>query len=54
MGRVFFLSLAAALNAILVAASTVMSRVPNPRRLMRGYLLGAPPVRARPVVIRFG
>jgi Sap, sulfolipid-1-addressing protein len=41
MGQVFLLSLAAALNPVLVAASTVMSLLPNPKRLMLGYLLGA-------------
>jgi hypothetical protein len=41
MGDVFLLALAAALNPTLVAASTVMMILPNPRRLMLGYLLGA-------------
>ncbi len=41
MGDVFLLALAAALNPTLVAASTVMMLLPNPRRLMLGYLLGA-------------
>lgn len=41
MGQVFLLSLTAALNPILVGASTVMLLLPNPRRLMLGYLLGA-------------
>jgi hypothetical protein len=41
MGRVFLLSLAAALNPVLVGASTVMLLLPNPKRLMLGYLLGA-------------
>lgn len=39
--QVFLLSLAAALNPTLVAASTLMMLLPNPRRLMLGYLLGA-------------
>jgi Sap, sulfolipid-1-addressing protein len=41
MGQVFLLSLTAALNPILVGASTVMLLLPNPERLMLGYLLGA-------------
>ena len=41
MGDVFLLALTAALNPTLVAASTVMMILPNPRRLMLGYLLGA-------------
>jgi hypothetical protein len=41
MGQIFLLSLTAALNPILVAASTVMLLLPNPRKLMLGYLLGA-------------
>ena len=41
MGRVFLLSLLAAFNPTLVAATTVMLMLPNPRRLMLGYLLGA-------------
>ncbi len=39
--QVFLLALAAALNPTLVAASTVMMLLPNPKRLMVGYLLGA-------------
>jgi hypothetical protein len=35
------MSLSAALNPILVTASTVMPQLPNPKRLMPGYLLGA-------------
>jgi hypothetical protein len=35
------LALAAALNPTLVAASTVMMLLPNPAKLMLGYLLGA-------------
>ena len=41
MGQVIPLALAAALNPTLVAASTVMMLLPNPKRLMLGYLLGA-------------
>jgi heme A synthase len=41
MGHVFVLSLTAALNPVLVGASTVMLLLPNPKRLMLGYLLGA-------------
>ncbi len=41
MGDVFLLALAAALNPTLVAASTLMMLLPNPRRLMLGYLAGA-------------
>jgi hypothetical protein len=41
MGQVFLLSLAAALNPVLLAASTVMLLLPNPKRLMLDYLLGA-------------
>jgi hypothetical protein len=41
MGQVFLLSLTAALNPTLVAASTVMLLLPNPSRLMLGYLAGA-------------
>jgi len=39
--HVIVLALAAALNPTLVAASTVMMLLPNPKRLMFGYLLGA-------------
>jgi len=39
--HVIVLALAAALNPTLVAASTVMMLLPNPKRLMLGYLLGA-------------
>jgi Sap, sulfolipid-1-addressing protein len=38
---IFVLALTAALNPTLVAASTVMMLLPNPVRLMLGYLLGA-------------
>ena len=41
MGQIFLLSLLAALNPVLVGASTVMLLLPNPKRLMLGYLLGA-------------
>ena len=41
MGDIFVLALTAALNPTLVAASTVMMLLPNPVRLMLGYLLGA-------------
>ena len=41
VGQVFLLSLTAALNPVLVGASTVMLLLPNPKRLMLGYLLGA-------------
>ena len=38
MGQIFLLSLTAALNPVLVGASTVMLLLPNPKRLMLGYL----------------
>jgi hypothetical protein len=41
MGEVFFLSLLAALNPTLLAATTVMLLLPHPGRLMLGYWLGA-------------
>jgi hypothetical protein len=41
MGDVFLFALLAALNPTLVAASTLMMLLPNPKRLMLGYLLGA-------------
>src|SRR5258708_33191407 len=41
MGQVLVLSLTAALNPTLVAASTLMMLLSNPVRLMLGYLLGA-------------
>lgn len=41
MERVFLLSLTAALNPTLVAATTVMLLLPSPSRLMLGYWLGA-------------
>jgi hypothetical protein len=41
MDRVFLLSLTAALNPTLLTATTVMLLLPNPKRLMLGYLAGA-------------
>jgi hypothetical protein len=41
VGDIFVFALTAALNPTLVAASTVMMLLPNPVRLMLGYLLGA-------------
>ena len=41
MGQVFLLALVAALNPTLVGASSVMLLLPNPKRLMLGYLCGA-------------
>jgi hypothetical protein len=41
VGQVLVLSLTAALNPTLVAASTLMMLLSNPVRLMLGYLLGA-------------
>jgi hypothetical protein len=41
MADIFLLALASALNPTLVAASTLMMVLPNPRKLMVGYLLGA-------------
>lgn len=41
MANILLLALAAALNPTLVAASTLMMVLPNPRKLMLGYLLGA-------------
>jgi Sap, sulfolipid-1-addressing protein len=41
MGRVLFFSITAMLNPTLVAATTVMLLLPNPKKLMLGYLLGA-------------
>jgi hypothetical protein len=41
VGTVILLSFTAALNPTLVAASTLMMLLPNPVRLMLGYLLGA-------------
>jgi hypothetical protein len=38
---IFLLSLAAMFNPSLLAAVTVMLLMPNPKRLMAGYLLGA-------------
>ena len=41
MSKVFLFALTAALNPTLLAATTVMLLLPNPRRLLLGYLLGA-------------
>lgn len=41
MGNIFFLSLVAGANATLLAAVMVMLFLPNPKRLLFGYLLGA-------------
>ncbi len=41
VGQVILLSLAASLNPTLVAATTVMLLLPDPAKLMTGYLLGA-------------
>jgi len=41
VGQVLLLSLTAALNPTLVAASTMMMLLPSPTKLMLGYLLGA-------------
>jgi hypothetical protein len=41
VGRVFALALLAALNPTLLTATTVMLLLPNPKRLMLGYLAGA-------------
>ena len=41
MGSVFVFSLTAVLNPTLLAAVTVMLTLPNPKRLLLGYLLGA-------------
>ncbi len=41
MGDVFVFALAAALNPTLLTATTVMLLLPNPKRLLLGYLLGA-------------
>jgi hypothetical protein len=41
MGGVGLLALTAALNPSLLAAVTIMLALPNPRRLLAGYLLGA-------------
>ena len=41
MGRVFTLSLTAALNPTLLAAVTVMLTLLKPKRLLTGYLMGA-------------
>lgn len=41
MGKVFLFALTAALNPTLLTATTVMLLLPNPKRLMLGYLAGA-------------
>jgi len=41
LGTVILLSLTSAANPTLIAATTVMLLLPNPKRLMLGYLLGA-------------
>lgn len=41
LSDIFVLSLVAMANPTLLAATTVMMLLPNPRRLMAGYLLGA-------------
>ena len=41
MSKVFLFALTAALNPTLLAATTVMLLLPNPKRLLLGYLLGA-------------
>ena len=41
MGKVFLFALTAALNPTLLTATTVMLLLPNPKRLMLGYLGGA-------------
>jgi hypothetical protein len=41
MSDVLLLALSAALNPTLVAASTLMTLLPNAKRLMLGYLFGA-------------
>jgi hypothetical protein len=41
MGQIFVFALTAALNPTLLAATTVMLVLPNPKRLLLGYLLGA-------------
>ena len=41
MGKIFVFAFTAALNPTLLTATTVMLLLPNPRRLMLGYLAGA-------------
>jgi hypothetical protein len=41
VGEVLLLALASALNPTLLTASTLMMLLPNPKRLMLGYLVGA-------------
>jgi hypothetical protein len=43
LSRVFLFALTAALNPTLLAATTVMLLLSNPRRLLLGYLLGETP-----------
>lgn len=41
LANVFLLSLVAMANPTLLAATTAMLLLPNPKKLMLGYLLGA-------------
>ena len=41
LSSIFFLSLLAMFTPTLLAAVTIMMLLPNPKRLMLGYLLGA-------------
>ena len=41
MGGIFLFAFTSAFNPTLLAATTVMLLLPNPRRLMLGYLAGA-------------
>jgi hypothetical protein len=41
MGKVLLFTLTATVNPTLIAVSTVMLLLPNPKRLMLGYLIGA-------------
>ncbi len=41
MGSVFVFSLTSVLNPTLLAAVTLMLMLPNPKRLLLGYLMGA-------------
>jgi hypothetical protein len=41
VGKVFFFAFTAALNPVLLTATTVMLLLPNPKRLLVGYVLGA-------------
>jgi hypothetical protein len=40
LSKVFLFALTAALNPTLLTATTVMLLLPNPKRLMLGYLAG--------------